>query len=469
MKQDILVVDDESDIRRLISDILNDEGYNVLQAATGDQAINVIHSECPPHLVLLDVWLNDSKYDGLQLLEIILKRFPDIPVIMISGHSTIETAVAALKKGAVDFIEKPFKTDRLLISIERNLENFRLKRENEELSQRLLTQEDIFGESQIAQRLKLLISKVAPTNSRVLISGGQGVGKEVVARAIHKQSRRHTNPFVKYTCSLKTEDETAEIEAQLFGRDGIDGREAGALEASNKGTLFLDEISALPLQTQRKLALALQEQKFSPVNSNKKINFDSRIICSSAHDIKRLIEQGKFLEDLYVRINLVSVRVPYLRERRDDITPMFRFFMKQLCVLYNKSPKELLPESIAALEAYHWPGNVRQLRNIVEWLIIMDKQSSQETPYISSKDLPPEISGSSPIQVSIFKGLDIMSLPLREARELFERHYLTSQINRFSGNISQTAHFVGMERSALHRKIKTLQLNDESKKTESLS
>lgn len=463
MKQDILVVDDESDIRRLISDILTDEGYNILQAANGDQAISVIHSECPPHLVLLDVWLNDSTYDGLQLLDIILKRFPDIPIIMISGHSTIETAVAALKRGAVDFIEKPFKTDRLLISIERNLENYRLKRENAELNQRLITQDEIYGESQIAQRLKLLISKVAPTNSRILISGGHGTGKEVVARAIHKQSRRSSNPFILYNCSLKNKEN---IEKELFGETTETTRVSGALEKANKGTLFLDEVSALPLNIQRKLASALQEQKFSPVNSDQKINFDARVICSSAFDLKRLIEQGKFLEDLYIRISLVSIRVPYLRERRDDIIPMFDFFMKNLCKLYTKNMKSLFPDAATALESYHWPGNVRQLKNMVEWLIIMDKQSTTDPQHITLKDLPPEISGASPIQVNLFKGLDIMSLPLRDARELFERHYLTSQISRFSGNISQTANFVGMERSALHRKLKTLQLGDESKKVD---
>lgn len=465
MKHDILVVDDESDIRRLIGDILSDEGYNVTQAATGEQTIDIIHSTCPPHLILLDVWLNDQKYDGLQLLEIILKRFPDIPVIMISGHSTIETAVAALNKGAVDFLEKPFKTDRLLLSVEKNLENYRLKRENRALKERLLKQDEIFGESQISQRLKLLISKVAPTNSRLLISGGNGVGKEVVARAIHKQSRREAGPFITYNCALRRKED---IERDLFGcEEDSESRHQGALEKANKGTLFLDEISALPLPIQKRLANALQEQKFSPLGSTRKINFDARILSASAFDLKRLIESGKFLEDLFIRINLVSIRVPFLRERREEIIPMFEFFMRDLCQIYGKSPKKLSPEAISALEAYHWPGNVRQLKNIVEWLIIMDRHNTPESPtHITLKDLPPEISGSSPIQTNWVKGLDIMSLPLREARELFERHYLTSQISRFSGNISQTATFVGMERSALHRKLKSLQLNDDAKNTE---
>lgn len=464
MKQDILVVDDESDIRRLIADILTDEGYNVNQAASGEQTIDIINSACPPHLILLDVWLNDHKYDGLQLLELILKRFPDIPVIMISGHSTIETAVAALSKGAVDFLEKPFKTDRLLIAVERNLENYQLKRENAALKERLLIHDEIFGESQITQRLKLLVSKVAPTNSRVLISGGHGVGKEVVARAIHKQSRRANGPFISYNCATNRKED---IERDLFGSEDGTSRYQGLLEKANKGTLFLDEISALPILIQKRLANVLQEQRFSPLNSSRKINFDARILTASAFDLKRLIEHGKFLEDLFIRINLVSIRVPFLRERREEIVKMFEFFMKDLCQIYGKAPKKLVLETISALENYHWPGNVRQLKNLVEWLIIMERHNTPESPtYITLKDLPPEISGATPIQVNWMKGLDIMSLPLREARELFERHYLSSQINRFSGNISQTASFVGMERSALHRKLKSLQLTDNNKNAE---
>lgn len=464
MKQDILIVDDEADIRRLVADILTDEGYSVNQAATGEQTIEIIHSTCPPHLILLDVWLNDQKYDGLQLLDIILKRFPDIPVIMISGHSTIETAVSALSRGAVDFLEKPFKTDRLLLSVNRNLENYRLKRENAALKERLINHDEIFGESQISQRLKLLVSKVAPTNSRVLITGGYGVGKEVVARAIHKQSRRASGPFIAYNCALKRKED---IECDLFGNEDSDSRHQGLLEKANKGTLFLDEVSALPLPLQKRLANVLQEQKFSPLNSMRKINFDARIITASAFDLKRLIENGKFLEDLFIRINLVSIRVPFLRERREEIIAMFDFFMSDVCQIYGKSPKKLAPEIIAALEGYHWPGNVRQLKNLVEWLVIMERHNAVEsTTYITLKDLPPEISGASPIQVNWMKGLDVMALPLREARELFERHYLSSQISRFSGNISQTANFVGMERSALHRKLKSLQLNDETKTSE---
>lgn len=466
MKQDILVVDDESDIRRLVADILTDEGYNVTQAATGEQTIDIIHSVCPPHLILLDVWLNDQKYDGLQLLDIILKRFPDIPVIMISGHSTIETAVAALNKGAADFLEKPFKTDRLLVAVKRNLENYQLKQENASLKERLLINDEIFGESQISQRLKLLVSKVAPTNSRVLISGGYGVGKEVVARAIHKQSRRANGAFITYNCSNKRKEE---IERDLFGCEDNTIRHQGLLEKANKGTLFLDEISCLPLSTQKRLANVLQEQKFSPLNSSRKINFDARILSSSAFDLKRLIEHDKFLDDLFIRINLVSIRVPFLRERREEIIPMFEFFMRDICQIYGKNQKKLSSETITALESYHWPGNVRQLKNLVEWLIIMERHNIPEShTHITLKDLPPEISGSSPIQINWMKGLDIMSLPLREARELFERHYLTSQISRFSGNISQTANFVGMERSALHRKLKSLQLTEDPKNTEAI-
>ncbi|MDP3935410.1 MAG: sigma-54 dependent transcriptional regulator, partial [Alphaproteobacteria bacterium] len=386
--------------------------------------------------------------------------------IMISGHSTIETAVSALNRGAVDFLEKPFKTDRLLLSVERNLENYRLKRENASLKERLLNHDEIFGESQISQRLKLLVSKVAPTNSRVLISGGYGVGKEVVARSLHKQSKRTSGPFISYNCALKRKED---IECDLFGSEAGETRHQGLLEKANKGTLFLDEISAMPLPIQKRLANVLQEQRFSPLNSTRKINFDARILSASAFDLTRLIEHGKFLEDLFIRLKLVSIRVPFLRERREEIIPMFDFFMRDVCQIYGKAPKKLSQEAISALESYHWPGNVRQLKNVVEWLVIMERHNAVEShSHISLKDLPPEISGSSPIQVNWMKGLDVMSLPLREARELFERHYLTSQIGRFSGNISQTANFVGMERSALHRKLKSLQLNDDSNNTEAI-
>ncbi len=462
MKVDILVVDDESDIRRLISEILTDEGFSVTQASNAEQTIKTIHSSCPPQLVLLDVWLNDSQYDGIQLLEMILERFPNIPVIMISGHSTIETAVAALKKGAVDFIEKPFKVDQLLVSVKRSIENYRLKQENESLKSRMITQDEIFGKSQISERLKLLVSKVAPTNSRVLVAGGHGVGKEVVARAIHKQSRRSSGAFISYNCDQPS---GTRAEENLLGSE-IDGfRHPGLIEKSHKGTLFLDEISALDIHVQKRLANILQEQKFSPLHSTRKIQFDTRIIASSAFDLKKLVEKGKFLNDLLVRINLISIRVPFLRERREEIIPMFNFFMNSLCQIHCKKTLLLSKNAISALENYHWPGNVRQLKNIVEWLIIMDTSNKPTSGMISLKNLPPEISGSSPIQVNGLQDNDILSLPLRDAREQFEKHYLSSQINRFSGNISQTAHFVGMERSALHRKLKTLHINDDTKRT----
>lgn len=459
MKVEILVVDDESDIRRLVSDVLVDEGYSVVQAATPEQVLNIIDSNCPPQLVLLDVWLNDPQYDGIRLLEIMQDRIPETPVIMISGHSTIETAVAALKKGAVDFIEKPFKLDRLLVAVERSLENYRLKRENATLRSQMLNQDEVFGTSQISERLKLLISKVAPTNSRVLISGGHGVGKEVVARAIHKQSRRGTGPFLSYNSDQNV---PSNIESDLFGSENDGVRHPGLIEKSNKGTLFLDEISMLDLSTQKRLALTLQEQKFSPVNSARKLHFDTRIIASSAFDLKKLVDKGRFLNDLLVRISLVSIRVPFLRERREEIIPMFEYFMQNLCKIYGKKTKTLSKSALSALENYHWPGNVRQLRNVVEWLIIMDTPNKQVSNSISLKDLPSEISGSSPIQINGLHN-DILSMSLRDAREHFERHYLSSQISRFSGNISQTAHFVGMERSALHRKLKNLQIGDDTK------
>lgn len=460
MKHDILVVDDEADIRRLVADVLEDEGYTVRVASSGEQALEVLQSTCQPHLVLLDVWLDDSRYDGLKILDIIQKSYPNVLVIMISGHGTVETAVSAIRKGAHDFIEKPFKIDRLLLAIRNTLKVYTLARENEELKQRLIHQNEIIGESNLTQRLKLLVSKVAPTNSRVLISGGSGVGKETTARSLHRQSARSNNAFVHFNCA---EVDPKDFEKELFGSEEEGERHIGAIERANKGVLYLDNISCIPLNIQRKLVAVLQEQKFSPFGTHRKIPFDARIISSTSYDMNKMIANGKFLEDLFVRLSLVSIRVPFLRERRDDIMVLCQHYMEIFNKLYNTPIREFSPEAKNAIENYAWPGNINQLKNFVEWLMIMERGDSSDTRAITLTDLPSEISGASSVQTNLVKGVDVLSMPLREAREAFERQYLVSQINRFSGNISQTAHFVGMERSALHRKLKLLNVGSKEK------
>jgi two-component system, NtrC family, nitrogen regulation response regulator NtrX len=462
MKYDILIVDDEVDIRRLISNILKDEGYNAISAATGTQALDVMQSSCQPHLVLLDVWLNDPKYDGLDLLDLFLKRWPNVPIIMISGHSTLETAVMALRKGAKNFLEKPFKTDQLLVAIQQALETSELQRENQILRSQVLESDSLIGDSLVAQRINLLISKVAPTNSRVLLTGGGGVGKKTLARMIHLQSRRAKGPFIQYDCMYKN---PALIERDLFGETTNNHDIQGAIEKANKGTLLLSNISYLPLQIQKKLASALYEQKFEPQNSTYKINYDVRILSASSEDLTKLVEQKRFLEDLYARISFVSIRVPLLRERRDDILTLFDNYMEIFSKIFSKKPRTLSEEAKVAILNYSWPGNIKQLKNLVEWLLIMDPNKIEGSDSeISRTELPSDFSDKPALEGHWTDGVDLISLPIREAREIFERYYLTAQIAKFAGNVSQTATFIGMERSALHRKLKSLLLTDCSDK-----
>jgi two-component system nitrogen regulation response regulator NtrX len=453
VKQDILIVDDEIDIRRLISNILSDEGYNPIAAANGSQAIEIMQSSCQPQAVVLDVWLNDPKYDGLDLLDLFLKRWPNVPIIMISGHSTIETAVMALKKGAKNFLEKPFKTDQLLISLKQALENAELKDENDRLKQKYEPSNSLAGDSPVAQRISLLITKVAPTNSRVLLTGGAGVGKRTVAKMIHVQSRRSKAPFVEYDC---TRGNAGLMERDLFGEVSEDGSVQGVFEKANKGTLLISNIGFMPLPLQKKLASALYEQKFEPLGQIGKIPFDVRVLTSSSVDLMKLVEQKKFLEDLYARISFVSIRVPLLRERRDDIITLFDTYMKFYSNVSNKRPRVLTEAARQVLYSYIWPGNIKQLKNLVEWLLIMDPNKEEAGSDICVDELPGDFLDKPTMEGQWAEGVDIVSMPIREAREIFERYYLSAQIAKFGGNVSQTAHFIGMERSALHRKLKTL-------------
>jgi two-component system nitrogen regulation response regulator NtrX len=446
---DILVVDDEIDIRELIAGILLDDGFVTRTASDSDGALAEI-AQRRPHLVVLDVWLQGSRLDGIQLLDVLQRDHPDLPVVIISGHGTIETAVAAIKKGAYDFIEKPFKADRLCHVVGRALEAAKLRREVEELKLKAGHQHELVGESTAVTQLKQLVDKVAPTGSRILITGASGAGKEVAARLIHMHSRRAGNAFVAINCAMMS---PTRIESELFGVENEDGtQKIGLLELAHGGTLFLDEVADMPLETQGKILRVLIDQTFQRVGGSTRVSVDVRVVSSSTRDLRQEIEAGRFREDLYHRLNVVPVRVPSLAERREDIPELVEHFMQRLSVSSGLPKREISPEAMAVLQAYHWPGNVRQLRNIVERLLILATDDAAEA--ISADLLPSDVNGGGNGNGQR-KDL-VITLPLREAREIFEREYLLAQINRFGGNISRTASFVGMERSALHRKLKSL-------------
>jgi two-component system nitrogen regulation response regulator NtrX len=448
--REILIVDDEPDIRSVMSGILSDEGYRTREAAIASEAIAALQTRVP-NLIVLDVWLEGSHMDGLQLLSHFRNEFPHVPVVIISGHGNIEMAVAALKKGAYDFIEKPFKADRLLVVIERALEAYALRQENEELRRRTGGQPMLVGQSSVMNQLRQAIARVAPTGSRVLISGRAGSGKEIVARLIHAQSRRADGPFVVLNCATMRPDR---LEAELFGAErGPDGtRKIGVLVRAHNGTLLLDEIADMPLETQGKIVRVLQEQTFE--REGAKVEVDVRVLASTSEDLKLAIDNATFRKDLFYRLNVVPLDVPPLTSRREDIPQLVQHFMERASATLGLPSRQIGDDAIAALQAYEWPGDVRQVQNVVEWLLIM-AGSGNET-VIRADMLPPEISANGPSALRGDRGAEIMGLPLRDAREVFEREYLMAQINRFGGNISRTATFVGMERSALHRKLKVL-------------
>src|SRR6185312_5947927 len=454
MANEILVVDDEADIRTLMCGILADEGYDTRQAGNSTETLAAIRSR-QPSLVVLDIWLQGSELDGLEILKIIKRELPHIPVVMISGHGNIETAVAAIKIGAYDFIEKPFKSDRLLIIVERAIEAARLKRENEELRQRTGGDEDLIGESHAISQLRQQLDRVGPTNSRVLITGAPGTGKEVVARLLHAGSRRGKGPFVVLSCATMRPER---FEIELFGTDaGAEGadspRKVGTFEQAHGGTLFLDEVADMPLETQGKIVRALQDQTFERVGGTR-VKVDVRVIASTNRDLALEIAAGRFREDLYYRLAVVPLPVPSLRQRIEDIPLLVRHFMTRAAETARVPPREFGQDAITALQAYEWPGNIRQLKNAIDWTLIMAPGPASEP--IRADMLPAEIGSIAPAVVRWDKGGELMTLPLRDAREMFEREYLLAQITRFGGNISRTAAFVGMERSALHRKLKSL-------------
>jgi len=455
MSREILIVDDEADIRVAIAGILKDEGYETRQAANSTQALAAIRSR-QPSLVILDIWLQNSELDGLDVLKVTRRELPNLPVVMISGHGTIETAVSAIKFGAYDFIEKPFKADRLLLVIERALEAAELRRENLELKQRAGLDVELIGNSHVIGQLRQQIERVAPTGSRVLITGPAGSGKEMVARLLHERSKRANGPFVAVNCATLRPER---LEVELFGTESPGEnhdtpRKVGTFEQAHGGTLFLDEVGDMPLETQGKIVRVLQEQTFERVGGTARVEVDVRVVASSSRDLPTEIGAGHFREDLFYRLSVVPIRVPPLRERREDIPALARYFMARSSESSGLAPRDFGDDALAALQAYDWPGNVRQLRNAVDWMLIMAPGESRDL--IRAEMLPAEIGAIAPAVVKWDKGGEIMSLPLRDAREVFEREYLLAQVTRFGGNISRTAAFIGMERSALHRKLKSL-------------
>jgi len=459
MAHNILIIDDEEDIRMLVAGILEDEGYKTSVAADSDAALAVLEFSPPPALLILDIWLQGSTLDGIELLNVLRRLHPELPIIMISGHGNIETAVSAIKLGAYDFIEKPFKSDRLLLQITRALEAASLRRENTELKLRVGPAPTLIGESGIIGSLQSAVKKVAHTGSRVMISGPAGSGKEVIARLIHEQSYRRDEPFVVVNSAMMRPES---LEQELFGSeqntsDPNSTRHMGTFERAHGGTLFFDEVADMPLETQGKMVRVIQEQSFERVGSRARVEVDVRVIAASNRNLLLEIEAKRFREDLFYRLSVVPIVVPALRERREDIPELAEYFMQRAAESSGLPPRAIAVDALAALQACEWPGNVRQLRNVIEWLLIMSPGTSKDA--VTAAMLPPELSsGRSDMAVDQWSG-ELMALSLRDARKVFEREYLFTQLSRFGGNISRTAKFVGMERSALHRKLKILKLS----------
>ncbi len=456
MGHDILIVDDERDICTLIAGILEDEGHTARRAHNSTEAIDAVRQRRPA-LVILDVWLQGSELDGLQLLDVIRREDPPIPVVMISGHGTIDTAVSAIKTGAYDFVEKPFKADRLLLVVDRAVEADRLRRENVTLRRRAGGDVTFIGGSGTAGNVRTQIERVAPTGSRVLITGPSGAGKETVARLIHQGSKRSDGPFVVVNCSTLPGER---LEIELFGTDGETDSDAlrvsGAFEMAHGGTLVLKEVADLPVALQSKLARVLQEQSYGRDAGKTRVEVDVRVLATTTHALPEEIASGQFREELFHRLNVVSLRIPPLSERREDIPDLATDLLKRVADAIGLPTRTIGEDTLAALQGHDWPGNVRQLRNVIERLLILAPAGGGP---IRADVLPSDVSEDAPSVLRWEKGGEIMQLPLRDAREVFEREYLLAQVTRFGGNISRTATFVGMERSALHRKLKSLGLH----------
>lgn len=445
---DILIVDDERDIRELISDILEDEGYATRLAGNSDEAMNAVNDE-PPALMVLDIWLKDSRMDGLDILKTVKRDNPDVPVVIISGHGNIEIAVGAIKQGAYDFIEKPFNIDQLLVVIRRAMETSRLRRENTTLRRKDVTSAEMVGVSPSFKTLLGQLDKVTKSNGRVMLTGPAGAGKEVAARYIHTHSGRADAPFMSVACASIGSDRMEEV---LFGRESPErGVEQGLLEQAHGGVIYFDEVADMPEGTQSKILRVLVDQQFQRVGGSDKVRVDLRVISSTNRDLEEEIAQGRFRQELYHRLNVVPINVPPLVERREDIPELAGHFIEMFNKTQGLPLRELTEDAVALMQTMTWPGNVRQLRNLIERVLIL----GDGTGPIAASDLPAEEEKPAEEGRVVLSGA-LATLPLREAREAFEREYLLTQINRFGGNISRTANFVGMERSALHRKLKSL-------------
>ena len=461
MGLDILVVDDEEDIRDLVAGVLEDEGYSPRTATDSDTALAAI-ADRRPSLVLLDVFLKGSRLDGLDLLDEIKRRDPSQPVLVISGHGNLDTAVAAIRRGAADFIEKPFEAQRLLLLVSRATETERLRAEYQTLRAQVGLDDQLSGTSGSINQVRATLRRVAPTGSRVLISGPAGVGKEVAARMLHSWSPRANAPFVVVSAARMTPER---VEEELFGSERPDGSTtSGLLERAHGGTLFLDEIADMPVTTQGKILRVLTDQSFNRVGGQRQVKVDVRVLSATARDLTAEIDSGRFREDFYYRLNVVPVFIPALAERREDIPGLVEHFVARYAAERRVPTPDVTVDAMAALQAYDWPGNVRQLRNIVERTIIL--ASGDQIARIEMDMLPAEILNDPVAGPGSGPGHAVMGAPLREAREAFEREYLRIQIRRFSGNISRTAHFIGMERSALHRKLKILGMVEDRDITE---
>ncbi len=452
---DILIVDDERDIRELISDILQDEGYTTRLAGNSDDAMASIAAE-PPALLVLDIWLKDSNMDGIDILKAVKRDYPEVPVVIISGHGNIEIAVAAIKQGAYDFIEKPFNIDQLMVVIRRGMETSRLRRENTSLKRRETTPAEMMGDSAVFRGLMGQLDKVTRSNGRVMLSGPAGAGKELAARYIHVNSNRAGAPFVSVGCASI---EAERMEEVLFGRESEEkGIEPGLLEEASGGIIYFDEVADMPQGTQSKILRVLVDQQFLRVGGSEKVQVDLRVVSSTSRDLEHEIAEGRFRRELFHRLNVVPIAVPALEERRDDIPLLADYFIEMLNKTQGLPLRILGNEARTQLQTMGWPGNVRQLRNVIERVLILGDGAGE----IEARELPGE-TDAAPTDGRVVLSGALSTMPLREAREAFEREYLLTQINRYGGNISRTAEFVGMERSALHRKLKSLGVVTSSK------
>ncbi len=461
MAYDVLIVDDEADIRDLVSDILSDEGFNPRTAKDSSTAFAAIEERIPA-LVILDIWLQGSQMDGIGILEVLKRKYPNLPVVMISGHGSIEAAINSIKLGAYDYIEKPFKEDRLIRIAKTAIEVNRLHQENQELKSKSGYENQLVGKSAAIVHLAETILKVAPTESRVIISGQPGSGKGITARMIHQRSKRSTGSFILANIGNINPDN---LEVELFGKEEVSLNKSsvskvGLFEKAHGGTIVLDEVADLPVNVQRKILRMLQSNGFERVGGSKVINVDVRIIATTNKDLRNEIENRKFSEDLYNRLNVVSIKIPPLKERRDDIALLVKYFVKRCAKSLGINSRPVDDGLITALEIYDWPGNVRQLKNLVEWLLIMAPGGSSDP--LTASMLPSDILERSSSKKGIDLNVSMMGLSLRSARELFEKQYLKAQLDRFNGNISKTASFIGMERSAFHRKLKLLSIHNGS-------